>query len=301
MSVCARYQPDRRRVCRPAARGAGLALALLAGGCNLFSPTGRVRDEAGGTGDPPDTAFTRPPGESDSPAGARPGRIDYQLAILQVLIPHDAGQAGKKVWSLLREDALDADTQWRLRENGIRVGVGHQQWWDAVKDALEAVDGYKVTSPPPLRAPPGFSISIELDERPREQTLFYLARDGNLSGATWPASRNVLRVAYVPDTRDVRNVRLFVVPEVQRSEQDWQWVRSEAGLTRRPHQPRRAFESVAFAVTLKPGEFVLVAPSEHARVYGLLGGAFLTRMSDGRLYDAYLFLRPQAQQAERHE
>ena len=301
MRVCSRTQPGcRRRACRLAAWGGWLALVLAGGGCNLFSPASGAPADEVRAGDRPDTAFTTPPG-SGTPTTPRPQRIDYQLAILRVLIPHDASSAAKKVWSLLREDALDADTQWRLRENGIRVGVGHEKWWDAIKAALEGVDGYKVTSPPPLRAPPGFSISIELDEQAREQTLFYLAPDGNLSGATWPGSRNVLRVTYVPDARDVRDVRLFVVPEVQRPEQDWQWVRGEGGLTRRPRRPQRAFESVAFAVTLRPGEFVLVAPSENARVYGLLGGAFLTRVSDGRLYDAYLFLRPQAQQAERHE
>jgi hypothetical protein len=189
----------------------------------------------------------------------------------------------------------------RLRQNGLRVGVGHAQWWEPIKLALEAIEGHQVMFAAPIRAPVGFPLSLELDSGPREQTLFYVGLDGVLSGDTWPESRNVLRLTYGPDPRDADQIMLVAVPEVQQKRDGWEWVRTEAGLWQVPRQAMQSFDAVGFAVTLSPGEFALVAPSEAAQVRGLLGGAFLTRELQGRHYSSYVFLRPEARHVGQHD
>jgi hypothetical protein len=104
----------------------------------------------------------------------------------------------------------------------------------------------------------------------------------------------VLRVTYGPDIQDADRIVLRVVPEVHQKQDGWQWLRTEAGLWQVPRQAMRAFDAAGFALTLAPGEFALLAPNENAQVYGLLGGAFLTRESQGRHYRSYVFLRPEA-------
>ena len=84
-----------------------------------------------------------------------------------------------------------------------------------------------------------------------------------------------------------------VVPEVHQRQTGWEWVRTEAGLWEVPRQSKQTFHAAGFALTLSPGEFVLVAPSENSRIYGLLGRAFLTRECEGRHYNSYVFLRPE--------
>jgi len=216
--------------------------------------------------------------------------------VLHVLIPRDHAGAAAKIWNFLREDALDAETQQRLRQNGVRVGVGHTQWWEPVKAALDAIDDHRVTFATPLRVPAGFPLSLELDSEPREQTLFYVGADGILSGGTWPRSRDVLRVTYAPDVRDLRSIVVYVVPEVHQEQDGWEWVRTESGLWEVPRQAKQTFDAAGFALTLAPGEFALLAPSGNSHIYGLLGGAFLTRTCEGRQYDSYVFLRPEARQ-----
>ena len=220
----------------------------------------------------------------------------YELAVLHVLIPQTESAAVEKIWNFLREDALDAETSSRLLRNGIRVGIGHTQWWEPIKAAIEAIDDHRVTFSTPVRVPVGFPLSLELDPEPREQTLFCVGPDGVLSGGTWPDSRNVLRVTYLPDVSDIEKVAVFAVPEVHQQQMGWQWVRTEAGLWEVPRQQRQSFEAAAFSVTLAHGEFAVIAPSENSRIFGLLGGAFLTRESEGRHYDSYVFLRPEAKQ-----
>lgn len=248
-----------------------------------------------------DSAFALEPAAEALLDAADPPHITYELAVIHILVPREAVEPARKVWSLLREDALDAETQLRLRQNGVRVGVGRVEWWEPIKTALEAVEGCEVAFATPVRMPVGFVLSLELDTGSREQTLFYLGRDGYLSGSTIPASRNVLRISHTPDPRDYRGVQLMAVPEVHRGREGWEWVRREAGLTQGDGRSKVTYDAVGFVVNLKPGEFALIAPSETADIYGLLGGVFLTREVEGALYDSYIFLRPEARQTKAHE
>ena len=248
-----------------------------------------------------DTAFTAPP--ADIPAKTAPPvvRASYELAILHILIPQTGMADAEKVWNYIREDVFDAETQIRFRENGLRIGVGHAQGWEPIKAVLDAVEGHKVTMATPVRLPIGYPLILELDVEPQQQTLFYVGRDGVLTGNTWPESRNVLRIAYGPDMANPENLLLQAVPEVHRQERNWEWIRSEAGLQPDPKDRMESFNIVGITASLAPGEFLLLTPSENAQVYGLLGGAFLTRISQGEHYNSFIFLRPEARQVGQDE
>jgi hypothetical protein len=213
------------------------------------------------------------------------------LKVLHVQVPHRDRNVADVVWDYLREDALDGGTRLRLRQNGVRVGVGNAEWWGAVQQALDGIEGTRSLVTSPVRLPPGYPLSLELDEGPREQHLFFMASDGVLTGESWPQSRNVLRVSYEVNVEHPEHVRLMVVPEVRQHLEGWRWVRNEAGLTREPNVNGRAFGVVGFLADLRPGEFLLVAPGEQAEVYGLVGNAFLSREEQGCRYDSYVFLR----------
>jgi hypothetical protein len=240
-----------------------------------------------------DTAFTpltETSASTDEPRG--PTRAGTELFVLHVQVPHSRRPTAEKIWSHLREDVLDSELALRMRRNGLRVGVGRAQWWDAIKAAIDAIDGHHVNYMDAVRLPPGFPLALELDTEPSDQTLFHVQPDGILSGGTWRDSRNVLLVTCAPDLQQADLVQLFVAPEVRQRLPGWRWVRTEAGLWQAPKQNGRIFHAAGFAVTLEPGQFVLVAPSDEADVPGLLGGAFLISEQDGRRYDSYVFLRP---------
>ncbi len=277
-----------------------VTLAAACAGCRWFASARTASDPAPPTrtADTPfelvraDHAFQQQP--------ERP-RIVYDLAILHVLVPQEQEAAMEKIWNFLREDALEAHTDLRLRQNGLRLGIGHAQWWEPIKAALEAVEGHQVTRETSIRVPAGSPLALELDSEPRDQTLFWVGPDGLLSGSTWPASRNVLRVTYGPDLRDRDRIVLLAVPEVRQEQTGWRWVRTEAGLSQVPRRALQTFDAAGFMVTLGPGEFALLAPNASARVYGLLGGAFLTRESQGRHCNSYVFLRPEARYVGGHD
>ena len=294
-----------QRAATAARWSAGALLFLLIGGCRLpaEAPPGvaDVHRAEGGEELGSESAFRLVKADDAGQTGFSAAQLVYELAVLHVLIPRAEAAAIEKIWNFLREDPLDAETQQRLRQNGLRVGVGHTQWWEPIKAAIDAIDDHRVTFATPVRVPAGFPLSLELDHEPREQTLFYVGPDGILSGGTWPNSRNVLRVTYAPDMRDIQNVVVYVVPEVHQQQEGWEWVRTESGLWEVPRQAKQTFDAAGFAVTLGPGEFAVVAPSASSGIYGLLGGAFLTRVCEGRQYESYVFLRPEARQISQND
>lgn len=240
-----------------------------------------------------DTAFTlEPVRQTDSAAPLPSDRMIVELHMMLVQVPFEGRKLAEKVWNHVRENALPSEQSLLLRRNGVRVGVGHEQWWDAVKAALDAVEGTQVNLPDPVRIPPNYPLALELDSEPHDQTLFFMDYDGILTGSTWLQGRNVLRVSYVLDARGEDRVLLSAVPEVRQRQTGLRWIRTEAGLWQVPRFGGRAFPAAGFSVGLEPGEFVLIAPSDKAGLFGLVGGAFLTEEKDGQRLDAYVFLRP---------
>lgn len=291
----------------------GISLALLlivAVGCDppamtLWNPTPARTETAAPRAAPPATPDAKPltlVPESPAEYGAsRPQRrLDVVLNVLYVRVPREARGQVEPVWNHLRENVVDGVVAARLVGNGLRIGVGHEASWAAVKAALDALDGVRAVALEPVRVPAGYPLAFELDERPREQTLFFVAADGVLTGETWPASRNVLRVHYELNLERPDTVRLVVVPEVRQRQMGWRWIRSEAGLTQVPKYGGRAFGAAGFAVDLAAGEFLLVAPGAQADVYGLIGGAFLSYEDDGQRTDSYVFLRADVNHVAQH-
>lgn len=218
-------------------------------------------------------------------------RLEIRLTVLHVQVPRAARASVASLWNHLREDVLDGDVRLRLDRNGVRVGMAETTWWEAVKTVLDSVPDVRSYVLEPVRLPPGFPLALELDTGPHDQTIFYVGDDGILSGQTWPQSRGVLRVSCAVSARGTERVWLTVVPEVRQRLPGWRWVRNEAGLTQVPNYNGRAFPEAGFVLEVASGQFVLVAPSAQADLYGMIGGALLTRTEDGETYDSYVFLR----------
>lgn len=281
--------PDARRSRRPPRRLQPLfvALALSGGGCSLPPPS-----RTGG--DAPPAEQTRRPSRSETRTQQALARFNGASAIVSVFCfaaPRAQRGATAKIWNFLREDWLDADTAARLRRNGLRAALGREDFWDVIRQILDSVKDHRVFQHDAVRLPPNYPLALELDTEPRSQTLFFVGDDGILTGETWDASRNVLRLDYRLDLQRPDGIILEVVPEVRRRQEGTRFVRTESGVMLVPKYDGRAFPAASFAVRLEPGDFLVVAPSEQSDVYGIVGGAFLTESVDGQPFDSLVFVR----------
>lgn len=249
---------------------------------NIFAPPQKA---ASGTG-PPIGAPPTPVAESR----ANPGIL--VVSALHVRVPEESLKQVSPIWNHLYEQVLDGQTLLTLRQNGVRVAVGHERFWEAVRAVLDAVEGRRVNDYEPLLVPRGYPLLLELDDHPHAQTLFVFDRNGTLSGATLPAGRNRLRLTCALVSREKPRALLSVVPEVgQRSEKAF-WLEPAE---RQPGAREKCttFPACGVSVALSEGEFLVLAPADPRRNDNLVGGAFLTDEIDGNRYHSFIFIRPE--------
>ncbi|RMF70858.1 MAG: hypothetical protein D6744_18810 [Planctomycetota bacterium] len=220
-------------------------------------------------------------------------RMRYTVTVLHVQIPVEQLAAMDAVWRYIREDELPGDVQWRLERNGFRAGIGSEEFWPAIKEIIDAIEGRRVTLSNPVQAQAGFPLALELDDQPRDQLLFYVGPDGVLSGDTWPQSRNVLRVSIGPDATQTSRALLEIAPEVRQRLEGMDFVRTEAGVWQVPKRSARLYDAVALTLPVRRDEFVLIGPSESAQIDGLIGRAFLSATVRDVRYHSYVFIRPE--------
>ncbi|MCA9244773.1 MAG: hypothetical protein KDA32_12495, partial [Phycisphaerales bacterium] len=244
---------------------------IYAAGCaaldplHLFSP----RDHAD-TAKNTDNPFTNAASNlQDAPLATVPAALD--LLVVHVQAPVQELPRVEEIWKLFREDIGSADDRLRLETNGIRAGVGRVEWWDDVRNGLEAIEGKQAATIGPLRLPLNFPLGLELDTEPHDQTLFVVGDDGVVRGATWPQSRNLLRVYAQVDPRRPDEMIIRVTPEIRRELEGYDWIRTDVGLQQRKKAESQAFESASFTATLRDGDYLLVAPSAAGTAEGLLG------------------------------
>jgi hypothetical protein len=274
---------------------AGCALALLAAGCNPDGGAAAWNPFAPSAEKP----VTASASETETPRGAPPAPVadtrtnpgPLIVSALHVRVPQEGLEGVDAIWNHLYEQVLDAQTLLTLRQNGIRVAVGHARFWDAVRAVLDTVEGRRVDDHEPIIVPRGYPLLLELDDHPHPQTLFVFDHNGSLSGATLPAGRNRLRLTAAMTSRERPRAQLFVVPEVGQQRDHPFWL--ESGEDGDSREKCTTFPSCGVSVALSEQEFLVLAPADPQRNESLVGGAFLTDEIDGNRYYSYIFIRPE--------
>jgi hypothetical protein len=241
-----------------------------------------------------DTGFTAFSTSNPNPSSDRPSAGSVRLTVLQVFVPSDGVEQAALIWNHVREEVLDSETVAHLRRNGLRIGLGHDRWWEPVRATLDAIPDCRISQSDPVLLRAGFPLVLELDPGARDQTLFWMDRAGSLSGCTWTQSRNTLRIYCAPDSQVADRVALRAVPAVWQRGPGSVWAQNERGPWELvPNQSLALVSGISIALSLDPGEFAVIAPSDDARVPGLIGSEFLTGVMDGRRYGSFIFLHPE--------
>lgn len=274
-------------------------MLVLAGACAPGPARGAGASTASNLLDDPLAVFAPAQEIPDTPRAFQPvatSRSALRLTVVHVKVPRESAAAMARTWSLLDEGVVAVDVRSRLSRNGLRIGAGKIDAWPTVKTFIERVPGYRIVLARPMQVPLGFSVALELDQEPRDQTLFVVGFDGVLSGRSFPATRNVLRVEarrlpQYPDELDV-----VLAPEVRQPSDNWRWVHTGVGVEQVPDQKRWSFAPVSARVRLARDEFLLLSAAEpQSAPASLLGPTMLSSTADGIEYASFLFIRPEAQ------
>ena len=213
--------------------------------------------------------------------------IDF--LVLRVRAARGVFSESGKIWNPVDEEVIPADKQRILRKNGLRIGLGKQGAWPQIKALLDAEKVETFQNHRPVQN--GLPLTIEIDPRPRDQTLFLFRPDGSLPGATFPQSTNVIRIEYWIPVDDAEAVMLELMPEIrQQKSQARQGLGPNGWVQPTPYKPSRPLRELAAQVRIGPDEFLALGPSRSAHQHHLAGSLLLCEEIDGRQYESMYFL-----------
>lgn len=241
---------------------------------------------------------TAPP--TPAPAPDRRGVIFLQvnLDILRARAPRGFFSQSEKIWNHIDEGAVTEDSAAMLRRNGFRVGRGKTAAWSPIKAILETEKQIQV-SQSQLTVNNGLPLSLQIDPRYREQTLFLYRPDGSLGGVTSPQSTNYLHVEYAIPPTDPDSVMLEVMPEIRQRPGASELTINELGQLDQPIvEPTRVFRELACRMLIGPDEFCAIGPGRTVQQRYLMGSVLLCEEIQGAPWESMYFLTPRVIRTE---
>jgi hypothetical protein len=208
----------------------------------------------------------------------------------------------RSLWTQVDEQRIDADLRKLLAQDGIRVGVLGPQAPPELARMLALTDQpiEKPTDGTPLEVDTEPAVTLrrlqarvgrrnEIVSSNRYDELPLIRRSGEqLTGKTYRGADGRFALRGFTDTGGM--VRLELVPELHHGEQQPRWVGTDGVLRLEAGKPREVFQELAVAVTLAPGEMLLMTTMPEKS--GTLGHYFFTQPASERPAQKLLVLRP---------
>ncbi len=227
-------------------------------------------------------------------SGAAPTlALETHFYVWRFRVPLGQVSSSEHLWDHLDESVVPADESIVLRRNGIRVGVGRESGWPAVRAVLmmyepEVFHGEPVVSD-------GVPISLDLEQVPADAPIFYFDSHDRLAGARHAGGLMCFRIDHQPNVDDVGRLKLRVVPEIRR--QPSAVVRRWSALLAPSTQHRlEAFGGLAFSMTLSRGQYFIIGPGSATRMPHLVGSRFLQSEENGTRYENIYCIVPRIYQ-----
>ena len=240
--------------------------------------------------------FAEPGGNARHTPNDRIQVVQLAFDVLRVELPINGARNSRKIWNHVDELRLEADLVARLARNGLRVGVASSGSWSPIRAILEA--GGARTQKDQMLPQPGTPLTLELAPIRESESFFSYGRDNRLVGKTFPAGQKIIQLDYVFHPQLGGCTDLQVGFEVRNDRGEMTWERRDGLIRQAPAYDRHVFEDLAALMTLKPGEFLVVGPSDQADNEYLIGSRFLIHTASGAKTETLLFVTPQPFQTQ---
>lgn len=218
--------------------------------------------------------------------------VRLQFDVLRADMPIDVVQHSRKIWNHVDEFRLEPRLTALLARNGIRMGVGAPGAWVPLRSIFTAARARLREES--YAAVHGLPLVLRLEAMPAPETIFTYGVGGSLVGKTIPAGEKLLVIDYRtrPELSGAVDVQMSMEIRVDRGELEW---RTEGGVLRQmPAFDRHRFAELGVLLTLQPGEFLVVGPSEDTANdhMPLLGSRFFTGDGESGRIESVLCITP---------
>jgi hypothetical protein len=243
--------------------------------------------------------------DSDRPSelrrreGTREDTITLQMTfeVLRVDLPVLGIRHSLKIWNYVDETQPDPRLTALLARNGLRMGTGTTEVWPAWRVLFDANQAKSVQARHVVQS--GAPLSLCLGEIKEGESLFYYRRDGRLVGQTFAGGTKFLHLDYALDPADPARTIIKTTPEVRKFSAEKHWENVDGRLQEVPRYEGRVFDDLSAELTVGPGEFLVIGPSESAHNPSLIGSQFLTTEENNVTYETVICVTPQVLRVER--
>jgi hypothetical protein len=264
-----------------------VALALAQGGCAAKGAAPAPKAAV-----PSQSVFASPlsPQPQHLLTSGRPEAVVVQqLDVYQLSVPMGAVSRSDEFWKRVDEQTVDIATYDLLLKNGMRVGVASNSEWSYFKGIIDQH---------PTRARQSSAtggdagaVELKLKEKINFQNVFYLNDRNQVFGRTYEHCENAMGVSFQPAPRKAGTVRISVCPLVRSLRKRFEvTVRNEE----REIQyvaPENLYDLNLITDVPLDG-FLVIAPSDHARIPSSLGSTFLVGGNISERFEQVLLLVP---------
>ena len=219
-----------------------------------------------------------------------------QLDIYQLSVPLGAVSHSDEFWKRVDEQTVDIATYDLLLKNGMRVGVANNSEWPYFKSIVDA----HPTKSRQCTATGGDAGAVELvlKEKINFQNVFYLNDRNQVYGRTYERCENAMGVSFQPAPRKPGTVRISVCPLVRSLRKRFEVsIRNNEEREIQYVAPENLYD--LNLITDVPVEgFLVIAPSDHARIPSSLGSTFLVGGNISERFEQVLLLVPRVTSRE---
>ncbi len=211
-------------------------------------------------------------------------------------MPVESIRHSRKIWNHVDELRIDSQAVALLARNGLRVGVASPAAWPVIETIIEAGKGTLRNDQ--LFTQRGLAVSIAVSSIADSETFFTYGRDNRLVGKTFPAGDRLLKLDYAfhPELGGCTDLQLSL--EVQRDRGELTWERDGDVIRQVPAYDRHVFADLSVLLSLNPGEFVVIGPSDEAENEYLVGSRFFTHRRSGQWYETLFCITPRPYQTK---
>jgi hypothetical protein len=181
--------------------------------------------------------------------------INFKVYVFE--IPSEDISKLDEVWPMLYTQTLQFNDQYTFSGNSFMAGFGKIPMWGKIADLLRSVDGIQ-TNTISLLLPDGQSQNVSVSVLGKEQTIFYISKNGTMKGATLGPGKIGLRITAekIAGSRGVCKVSVLPIFSPLRQ-------RSIPLLQGRVKTSEFLFTSAGFNLKMSPGDFVLLGPEKY--------------------------------------
>lgn len=212
-----------------------------------------------------------------------------ELDVYQISVPFGAVSANTAFWKRVDETSVDVATYDVLYKNGIRVGEAPVAEWDFFRELIE--ENPAASKKQTFRALKEMkAATMEMKAGVEGQHIFYYDTQNNLVGRSYEYCNNLISVSFMPAPRKEGAIRVAMCPVVQSARLEYLYSAGEDG---EPDvefaRPERIYD-LNLKADLRPGHFLIVAPSPEGKWPTSIGKAFMTTDGEAERFENVLLL-----------